>query len=130
VENTHTSFDKITPKLVEFANKHREASFIFTSRKILPEDEQFLIENPFEEWEKEEWCVDLEPCLDDAHNIINTFTSAEGYSPTEQDIRWITNDFEEGTINLRRLNWYLETWKEKGGRLCKKRCYRRRGLLL
>jgi hypothetical protein len=110
VENTHTSLDEITPKLVEFANKHREVSFIFTSRKILPEDEQILIENPFEEWEKEKWCVDLEPCLDDAHNIINTFTSAEGYSPTEQDIRWITNDFEEGTINLRRLNWYLETW--------------------
>ena len=35
VENTHTSLDEITPKLVEFANKHREASFIFTSRKIL-----------------------------------------------------------------------------------------------
>jgi len=52
VENTHTSFDEITPKLVEFANKHREASFIFTSRKILPEDEQFLIEKTFEKWEK------------------------------------------------------------------------------
>jgi hypothetical protein len=115
VENTHTSLDEITPKLVEFANKHREASFIFTSRKILPEDEQFLVENPFEEWEKEELCVDLEPGLEVAHEIIKKFTSAEGYSPTEQDISWITNDFEEGTINLRRLNWYLETWKEKRG---------------
>jgi hypothetical protein len=119
VENTHTSLDEITPKLVKFANKHREASFIFTSRKILPEDEQFLIENPFEEWEKEEWCVDLEPGLEVAHGIIKAFISAEkrDYSPTEQDVRWITNDFEEGTINLRRLKWYLETWKEKGGRL-------------
>lgn len=119
VENTHTSFDKITPKLVEFANKHREASFIFTSRKILPEDEQFLVENPFKEWGEKKWCVDLEPGLEVAHCIIKIFISAEkrDYSPTEQDVRWITNDFEEGTINLRRLKWYLETWKEKGGRL-------------
>ncbi|MBE9593272.1 MAG: hypothetical protein IMF19_07305, partial [Proteobacteria bacterium] len=119
VENTHTSFDEITPKLVEFANEHREASFIFTSRKILPEDEQLLIENPFEEWEEKNWCVDLEPGLVVAHSIIKTFIAAEerGYSPTEQDVRLITHDFEEGTINLRRLNWYLETWKEKGGRL-------------
>ena len=119
VENTHTSFDEITPKLVEFANKHREASFIFTSRKILPEDEQFLVENPFKEWEEKKWCVDLEPGLEVAHGIIKIFISAEkrDYSPTEQDVRWITNDFEEGTINLRRLKWYLETWKEKGGRL-------------
>lgn len=119
VENTHTSFDKITPKLVEFANRHREASFIFTSRKILSEDEQFLIENPFEKWEKNEWYVDLEPGLKVAHGIIKTFISAEkrGYSPSEQDVRRITHDFEEGTINLRRLKWYLETWSKKGGRL-------------
>jgi len=70
---------------------------------------------------KKEWCVDLEPGLEVAYNIIKTFISAEkrDYFPTEQDVRWITNDFEEGTVNLRRLKWYLETWieKGKGGRL-------------
>ena len=114
VENAHCSLDEITPQLVEFANKHSEVSFIFTSRR---EEEQFS--DPFEGWEEKGWCVDLKPGLKEACRIIETFISAEkiNYSLTEQDESWIEKEFGKEEINLRRLKWYLDTWKKEGGSL-------------
>lgn len=117
VENTHSSLDEITPKLIESANEHPEASFIFTSRKIFPGREQLLIPNPFEEWEEKRWRVDLNPGSEVTHGVIETFTSARkmDYSLTEEDESWIERELGKRSVNLRRLKWHLETWNEIGG---------------
>ena len=115
VENAHYSLDVITPQLVQLVKKYPHVHFIFTSRR---EEEKFS--DPFEEWEDEGCYVDLTPDLKEVGHIIETFISSAkiNYSLTEQDISWIVTEFGEKAVNLRRLRWYLETWKEKGGPLC------------
>jgi hypothetical protein len=119
IENARFSLDEITSELIESANEHQEASFIFTSRKIFPGKERRLIPDPFEEWEEKEWYVDLKPSLEVTRGIITTFISAKNmdYPLTEQDESWVEREFGKRAVNLRRLNWYLETWSEIGGPL-------------
>lgn len=124
-ENSHASIDKITKPLVEFTTKEcQKSSFIFTSRKISHPNDDFLNENPFEEWEENGWYVDITPTSKTVRSIIEKFISVNNinYSLTSQDELWIGNeigikDDQSGTANLRRLKWYLDAWKEKGGNL-------------
>ncbi|MGB3458730.1 MAG: hypothetical protein WBB08_05430 [Halobacteriota archaeon] len=117
IENAHASLEEITPKLIEIANEHHSANFIFVSRKIFPGEEQLLIGNPFEEWEEKELHLDLTPGLEVARGIINIAAKKINYKLTEQDECWIENEFGKETINLRRLKWYLDAWSEIGGPL-------------
>jgi len=118
VENVHSSLDKIS-KLIEIVDESHETSFIFTSRKIFPGDEQLVMLDPFEEWEEKGWCIDLKPNLGTAIGIIKKFISARkmDYSLTGKDESWVKTEFGEEAVNLRRLNWYLETWSEISGPL-------------
>ncbi|TFH40874.1 MAG: hypothetical protein E4G94_08850, partial [ANME-2 cluster archaeon] len=126
VENCHASLDKITPNLIEFTTREcKNASFIFILRKISPAKKDFFIENPFEKWEENGWYVDTNPSYNTILGIIKKFISINNlnYSLTKQDELWIQNIIESkinqiGVANLRRLRWYLETWKEKRGNLC------------
>ncbi|MBN1763521.1 MAG: hypothetical protein JW878_10710 [Methanomicrobia archaeon] len=115
IENAHFSPDEITPKLMESANKQDKSSFIFTSRKIFPRNERRLISNPFEEWEENGWYVDLKSGLDMARGMIHIKNPA--YSLTKEDESWLEREFGEQNLNLRRLNWYLDTWGKMGGPL-------------
>ncbi len=115
VENAHSSSDKITPVLIQFAEEHKDkVFFIFTSRKIFTEEHQ-LSTDPFEEWLNKGWYVDLEPGIEEACHIIETFISAEkiDYSITDRDKFWIEREFGKKNVNLRRLKWYLDTWKKE-----------------
>ena len=126
VENCHASLDKITPNLIDFTTREcKNASFIFVLRKNSPVIKDFIIQNPFEEWEENGWYVDTNPTYNTILGIINKFISINNlnYSLTKQDELWIQNIIESkinqiGVTNLRRLRWYLETWKEKRGNLC------------
>ncbi len=125
-ENSNASSDKITSFLSDFTIRECPNSyFIFTSRKIFPAKEEFFIENPFEKWEENGWYVDINPDFQTSYGIINNFISTNNisYSLTKQDESWINEKIgieteQIGVANLRRLRWYLETWKEKGGNLC------------
>jgi KaiC/GvpD/RAD55 family RecA-like ATPase len=114
IENAHYSLDKITSELVRLVEDYPETLFIFTSRDILPEGEQFP--DPFKEWKEKGWYIDLTPGLEQACHIIETFVRAEkiNYSLTDQDKDWIEKEFGQETINLRRLKWYLQTWRRTG----------------
>ena len=118
IENAHSPSCELTLKLMESATiAHQRASFIFTSRKIILDEEDFLMENPFEEWEEKGWYVDLNPGLETIRGIIEQFVFINNmnYSITHEDEFWIEHEFGKETANLRRLIWYLEAWKEKGG---------------
>lgn len=121
IENAHRSFDEITPEFVKYANDAKQkASFIFTLRKIFPGEEFLFMENPFEQWEKEGLCVDLNPDLGTVKCIIENFVEKTDFtcqpsSLSGQDINWIENEI--GKTNLRRLSWYLKTWSDVGGPL-------------
>ena len=126
VENCHVSLDNITPYLIENTTREcQNASFIFILRKIVPAKKGFFIKNPFEKWEENGWYVDTNPTYDTVLSITNKFISINNlnYFLTKQDELWIQNTIESninqiGVANLRRLRWYLETWKEKRGKLC------------
>ena len=126
VENCHVSLDNITPYLIENTTREcQNASFIFILRKIVPAKKGFFIKNPFEKWEENGWYVDTNPTYDTVLSITNKFISINNlnYFLTKQDELWIQNTIESninqiGIANLRRLRWYLETWKEKRGKLC------------
>lgn len=122
IENAHRSLDEITPELVKIANhvvKDKETSFLFTSRKIRPGDEQFVIENPFEEWIEKKLYIDLMPDLKTIKGIIETFIATSRFSYklnplSDEDIKWVYGETE---TNLRRLSWYLKSWCNIGGAL-------------
>lgn len=124
-ENSNTSLDKITPYLIKFIkSKCKFASFIFTYRKIIPAKKEVFIENPFEVWEENRWYVDINPDLNTTMGVIKKFIAVNNinYKLTEQDEFWINNRIgieneQIGVANLRRLHWYLITWKENGGKL-------------
>lgn len=118
IENAHSPSYELTQKLIESATTvHQKASFIFTSRKILLDEADFLVENPFEELEEKGWYVDLNPGLEAIRGIIEQFVFINNmnYSITHEDELWIEHEFGKEAANLRRLIWYLEAWKEKGG---------------
>ncbi|MDP3112316.1 MAG: hypothetical protein Q8M71_09465 [Thermodesulfovibrionales bacterium] len=124
IENAHQSLDEITPKLVEAADtvaskKKNKISFIFTSRKILPGDEQFILGDPFEEWVEKRMYEDLTPDTEIIKGIIETFIATTEFSHnpnpiSDEDLNYVYN--EVGT-NLRRLSWYLKSWCKIGGPL-------------
>ncbi|MBI4654200.1 MAG: hypothetical protein HY752_04315 [Nitrospirae bacterium] len=118
IENAHISLDEITPELVSSANdSNQKASFIFTSRKILPGDESLFVEDPFEELVEKGLYIDLNPDLQTIKGIIENFVEKRKFrhppNPlTDTDINWIEKEI--GKTNLRRLSWYLEAWSEIG----------------
>jgi len=115
IENAHTS-DEMSLKLVETGNKSQKASFIFTARKIFSEEDlDSDIEDPFEEWIKNGWYVDLNPDLKTILGIIKKFAfeKKREYSLSSEDESWITKEFGSEKPNLRRLRFYLEAWNDK-----------------
>ena len=125
IENSNTSLDKIIPHLIKFITiECKFASFIFTYRKIIPAKKELFIENPFEIWEENGWYVDINPDLNTTMGVIKKFIAVNNinYRLTKQDEFWINNRIgieneQIGVANLRRLHWYLITWKENGGKL-------------
>lgn len=119
VENAHSLSEVVTQNLVNVANEHPKASFIFTTRDVLLGDLLLLIPSPFEKWIESGWYLNLIPNLRVTYKIIQTFVSSEHLSNivTQSDISWIGKEFGEIPVNLRRLNWYLETWRDTGGSL-------------
>ena len=122
IENAHQSLDEITPELVKAANnasKNKKTYFIFTLRKILPGDEQFVLGDPFEEWVEKGMYEDLTPDIEIIKGIIEIFIATTEFSHnpnpiSEEDLNYVYN--EVGT-NLRRLSWYLKSWSKIGGPL-------------
>lgn len=118
IENAHQSLDEIAPELVKIAD-NTKTFFIFTSRKILPGDEQFVLGDPFEEWVEKGMYEDLTPDIEIIKGIIEIFivTTEFSYNPnpiSEEDLNWVYN---EVSTNLRRLSWYLKSWSKIGGPL-------------
>lgn len=96
------------------------ASVIFTSREIILEEEDMLTLDPFAEWIEMNLHVDLKPDLSTASGIVDAFINSRKmqYSTSQEDERWMKNEFGKKLINLRRLRWYLVAWENKGGPLC------------
>lgn len=118
VENSHASLDELAPRLIRVALNHKSASFIFTSRELY-EDEILVFPDPFEKFRNEKWIINLKPSLDEAICVVNTFLSSRNidYPISDEDKSWIIKEFGERAINLRRLNWFLQTLKHHGGKL-------------